>query len=393
MTWSKGPLKEHCALVTKGTTPTSLGYKYSDQGIRFIRAQNIDNGRVIYQDSDLFIDEATDEALRRSRLRPGDVLISIAGTIGRVGVVPEHAPSLNCNQAVAILRLKDSLDRDYLRYWLSTAEAIRQIAGRSVTATISNLSLGQIKELEVPVPPLEEQRRIAEILELADGLRAKRREALAEVEGLTQAVFLEMFGKDSFPITTLVDIGEVQGGLQVSRKREGLPQEVPYLRVANVHRDHLVLDEIKTIKVKENEKSRTELLKGDLLVVEGHGNSKEVGRCAIWTGGIQNCVHQNHLIRVRCGDKLTPRYACSVINSSLGRAYFEKSGKTTSGLNTISTKQVREFKMPLPPVPLQQKFAESVEAIERLKGSHQRSLEDMNDLFASLQSRAFKGEL
>src|SRR5262249_9045203 len=155
------PLRDMASLITKGTTPKTLGLGHSPSGIPFVRAENIRELTVVPALDPLYIDEHVDEALRRSRIRPDDVLISIAGTIGRVGVVLANAPPMNCNQAVAIIRLADGLLPRYLAHWLTTADAQRQMARAQVTATISNLSLSQIGKLSVPIPSVAEQRRIA----------------------------------------------------------------------------------------------------------------------------------------------------------------------------------------------------------------------------------------
>src|SRR5207245_857349 len=109
--------------------------------------------------------------LERSQIRPGDVLVSIAGTIGRTGVVPDSAPPLNCNQALAIIRTNGEVFRPFLRHWLESVGAQAQMRGATVTGTISNLSLTQVGNLKVPLPPLPEQRRIAEVLDRAEALQ------------------------------------------------------------------------------------------------------------------------------------------------------------------------------------------------------------------------------
>src|SRR5439155_16582316 len=142
-------------------------------------------------------------------------LLTIAGTIGRTAVVPQNARPMNCNQAIAILRLKDRADRRFLSYWFNTTDAGKQIRAAKVTATISNLSLGQIKELEVPLPPLPEQQRIAAILDKADAIRRKRQQALQLADEFLRSVFLDMFGD---PVTnpkgwrqrTIDEIAQVQ---------------------------------------------------------------------------------------------------------------------------------------------------------------------------------------
>ena len=145
------PLSDLATLVTKGTTPTSVGLKFSSDGVPFLRAQNLQHGTVAFGPGDFFIDEDADLALKRSRIMPRDLLISIAGTIGRVALVPDESPTMNCNQAVAIVRLHQ-LDRGpWLRAWLASSDALSQIGASAVTGTISNLSLGQIRQLRVPV--------------------------------------------------------------------------------------------------------------------------------------------------------------------------------------------------------------------------------------------------
>jgi type I restriction enzyme S subunit len=130
------------------------------------------------------------------------------------------------------------------------------------------------------------------------------------------------------------------------------------------------------------------------LIVEGHGDPAEIGRGALWNGSIAGCVHQNHIIRVRFKDeKLVPPYVCEYLNSAGGRRHLLRAGKTTSGLNTISISDARATPVALPPVPLQHEFARRVAAVEKLKTAHRASLADMDALFASLQHRAFRGEL
>ena len=144
------PLSDLALAVTKGTTPTSVGLQFSSDGVRFLRAQNLQGGKVAFGDDDLHIDPAANDVLGRSQIYPADVLLSIAGTVGRVALVPEGSPVMNCNQAVAIIRLREPERGAWLSAWLQSPDARRQIRASSVTATISNLSLGEIKQLRVP---------------------------------------------------------------------------------------------------------------------------------------------------------------------------------------------------------------------------------------------------
>lgn len=159
-------------------------------------------------------------------------------------------------------------------------------------------------------------------------------------------------------------------------------------------RGFLDLSVIKTLRATDAEIARTTLVRDDLLIVEGHGNPHEIGRGALWDGSISGCVHQNHIIRVRLdGEKLVPIYACEYLNSPGGRRHLLRAGKTTSGLNTISVSEVRAAPIALPPLCLQHDFARRVAAVEKLKTAHRASLAELDALFASLQHRAFRGEL
>jgi type I restriction enzyme S subunit len=201
-------------------------------------------------------------------------------------------------------------------------------------------------------------------------------------------------GVDSYITVTVDEIAEVQGGLQVTSKRDALPGRAPYLRVANVYRGWLDLSVIKEIGLTPAERQRTTLQRGDLLIVEGHGNPEEIGRCGLWAGEVANCVHQNHLIRVRPDvGRVNPVYAMHFLNSLNGRRFLLRAANTTSGLNTISTSTVKACPITVPPLELQQTFATRVAAVERLKELHREHLAKLDALFASLQHRAFKGEL
>ena len=155
-------LSDHAIAITKGTTPTSVGFDFADAGVPFVRVQDLQGGTVRAATIALCISEATNKALSRSILKPRDVLISIAGTIGKVAIIPEEAPEMNCNQAVALIRTSPALAPDYLAAWLNTQNAQQQIGGSRVTGTISNLSLTSIRNLMLPLPDQLTQQRFAD---------------------------------------------------------------------------------------------------------------------------------------------------------------------------------------------------------------------------------------
>jgi type I restriction enzyme, S subunit len=323
-----------------------------------------------------------------SKLRPYLNKVVVADGTGYA--TTELVP-IRCDEAVVL--------PEYLGYFLRSPEFLNFATNVVAGAKMPRMVMTEFWSYRVPLPSLLEQRRIAAILDHAEALRLQRRVALAQLDSLKQSIFLDMFGdpvtnEKSWPLSVIGAVSDVQGGLQVTTARKNLPLEVPYLRVANVYRGFLDLSEIKTIRATAAEASRTTLVKNDLLVVEGHGNPNEIGRCALWTCEVAGCIHQNHIIRLRFDSaKVVPKFACEYLNSSGGRRHLLRAGKTTSGLNTISVSNVRETPVALPPLALQKVFAARLEAIEALKVTHRAALVKLDALFASLQHRAFRGEL
>ncbi len=169
-------LQSLAALITKGTTPTSVGLQFTSQGVPFVRVQNLQQGTVRFDSGALFISAEAHKTLRRSIIRPEDLLISIAGTIGRIAIVPRDAAEMNCNQAVAIVRPADPAMGPWLMAWLTSRDAKGQIGSSAVTATIANLSLGQIGRLDVPVVGVAATQQFAR---RSDAVNAQRTAVLA----------------------------------------------------------------------------------------------------------------------------------------------------------------------------------------------------------------------
>jgi type I restriction enzyme S subunit len=168
---------------------------------------------------------------------------------------------------------------------------------------------------------------------------------------------------------------------------------VPYMRVANVQDGHLNLSEIKTIEVTEFEIRRYKLNKGDLLLTEG-GDPDKLGRGAVWNDEINECIHQNHIFRVRVKDtSINPVFLSALMASKYGKSYFLKAAKQTTGIASINSTQLKAFPLIKPPVALQDQFASIVTKVESLKSKYTQSLTELETLYSSLSQRAFKDEL
>lgn len=196
---------------------------------------------------------------------------------------------------------------------------------------------------------------------------------------------------------SLGQIAEVQGGIQKQPSRAPHENAYPFLRVANVYRRRLDLSEIHRIEVFGDELSKLRLCAGDLLIVEGNGSPTEIGRMAIWKGEIENCVHQNHIIRARLNSGVLPAYCAAYWNSSLGSSEVARVAGSTSGLYTLSVGKVSKIAIPIPPTGEQERIVNEMERVlatlsevEPSALSNQRRADRLRQ---SILKRAFEGKL
>ncbi|MFF7383686.1 restriction endonuclease subunit S [Streptomyces griseoluteus] len=159
----------------------------------------------------------------------------------------------------------------------------------------------------------------------------------------------------------LDEIAEVQGGIQKQQKRRPVNNAFPFLRVANVGSGSLDLREVHEVELFEGELERFVLRAGDLLVVEGNGSIYQLGRAARWSGEIENCVHQNHLIRVRPGPAISAKFLELLWNSSVISEQLRSVAASTSGLHTLSTAKLKRVSVPLPPMEEQLRIVAAIE--------------------------------
>lgn len=395
-------LADHCDLITKGTTPTSLGFDFADEGVPFLRVGNISGGLVNHKVDTLFISPAVNEALKRSKVLPKDVLLSIAGSIGRAGVVPDDAPLMNCNQAVAILRTKNSICRQYLRHWLESRQAQAQIKGVTVTGTIQNLSLSQVGALKIPLPPLPEQRRIATILDQADALRAKRREALTQLDSLTQSIFIEMFGDAmasdrSWPSQQVSEfVAGFESGKSVAAEDENdAASKYRVLKVSAVTSLVYKPQESKAAPAGYTPLQTYFVKAGDLLFSRAN-TSELIGATAYVSQTPSNMLLSDKLWRFiwHKQPKADVQFVNYLFRQPKFRAEITRRASGTSGsMKNISQEKVLTISVCLPPLNDQKEFANRIEKIEKLKSATAESMKQLDNLFTSLQHRAFRGEL
>lgn len=348
------------------------------------------------------IEAAESPSRARQIVRTGDVLVSmVRPNLNAVAVVPDEFDGATASTGFTVLRPDNrGLVSRYLFHWVRSpifvAEMTKLATGQSYPAVSDRI----VKDSTIPLPPLEEQRRIAGILDQADALRRLRTRALDRLTTLGQAIFHEMFGDmrtNEFGWqegVTLGELADVVSGITKGRKvkSESL-REVPYLAVSNVQDRFLKMDVVKTIEATEDEIDRYKLRRDDILLTEG-GDPDKLGRGTLWKEQLPECIHQNHVFRVRVRDGRTrPTFLSWQLGSERGKQYFLKSAKQTTGIASINKTQINAFPLVLPPVALQQQFEERLTDLEERLCAYETAKGQSEFLFTSLQHRAFRGEL
>lgn len=393
------PLSEVLQFIRGVTfTPEELVTGDKPGAIACLRTKNIQKE---LDDSDLLFVPASVVNREEQRLREGDLLISSANSwelVGKTVRVGKLSYSATAGGFISILRPNPELiDPDYLfRFisWERTQHEIRHL-GRQTT-NISNLDRQRFLELPIPLPSLTTQKHIAQVLEYADCARWQAQQIEVELDTLVQALFMERFGDyrqrtpESF--VSLAEVADVVSGVAKGSKLSGAVRTVPYLRVANVQDGFLDLSEIKEIEATERDIKKYRLKDCDILMTEG-GDFDKLGRGAMWSSEIAECIHQNHIFRVRLSEAYSPRFFECYLRTPMVKTYFLGCAKKTTNLASINMSQLKALPTPKEPLDRQMHFVMAVQKIEAQRQVVIRQQLELEQAFQSLIQRAFKGEL
>ena len=224
----------------------------------------------------------------------------------------------------------------------------------------------------VPTPPINEQIRISGILDKICDIYELANQVDNYKNVLSESIFVDIFGDPvlnplKWNVVRLETVADIRSGVTKGRKFNGKTTVFsPYLRVANVQDGYFDLSEIKEVEVLPSDIQKFMLHQGDVLMTEG-GDFDKLGRGSVWNCQIENCIHQNHIFRVRPNtDKILPEFLNAVTGSQRGKRYFLSSSKQTTGIASINKTQLSAFPMILPPIELQKQFVSSVQSIDKI---------------------------
>jgi type I restriction enzyme S subunit len=344
------------------------------------------DGRIV-TDRIARVDSKHVERLRQHKLRLGDVVYSRRGDVGRFAVVSETEAGWLCGTGSIRIRLNcPDIDIAYVRRYLQQPAVSKWLGHHAKGVTMPNLNTTIIRALPFVHPPLPEQRRIAAILDEADALRAKRRAALAQLDTLTQSIFLDMFGDPTtnpkgWPIAPLEALGEISTGKTPPTKNNGMfGGDIPFATPGDLDSG---LETTQRTITREGA-AFTKIVRAGSALVGCIGSIGKMAKAPVAT------AFNQQINAVVWGEAVDDEYGVAALSFTVPQMLARASSTTVPILNKTGFSQVM---IPAPPLAVQRDFAQHVAAARNLRNSQSASLEKLDALFVTLQHRAFRGEL
>ncbi|EID4388348.1 restriction endonuclease subunit S [Vibrio vulnificus] len=319
------------------------------------------------------------------------IVIGRKGSVGKVIWAPKGGWVID---TAYYLTVKENVVLDW-RYLFYVLQNVR-LDSKTITTSIPGLNRDDFYDTEIPLPPIEQQKRIAAILDKADAIRQKRKQAIALADEFLRSVFLDMFGDPvnnpkGFPLGTIRDLVE-SANYGTSGKASESEGEYPVLRMGNItYQGSWDFSDLKYIDLTEKELPKYLVHKGDLLF--NRTNSRElVGKTAVYEEELP-MAFAGYLVRVRANEMGNTYYLSGYLNSGHGKKVLSGMCKSIVGMANINAQELQNIKLLLPPIELQNRYEEIVKAVRSRVSTQIVSLTELNELFSSLSQKAFSGQL
>ena len=291
-----------------------------------------------------------------------------------------------------------NISPDYLLRYLKSSRALTQYLtlGSGSAERRKSIKFTDLRKMEIPFPPLGEQKRIAEILGEASKTIKDTEKIIHNAQGLKRSSLRGILDNKSGEYVQLSQISSVQSGITKGRKvQNGITlMPTPYMAVSNVKAGYLDLSEVKQIDASEAEVNRYQLQAGDILLTEG-GDPDKLGRGTIWRNEIPGAIHQNHIFRVRINPDsgFTSEALMAILESTESKGYFLRSAKQTTGISSINKRQLSATPIPVLGKVQVEELTNMWHKIDEVIELYHRKLSLLQELQKSLANRAFAGLL
>ena len=331
---------------------------------KYITIKNIKNNTLVVDDNtDVVDDDAIKLIHKRSQIKKGDILFASIGRMGDMYIIEKEPVGWDINESVFVFTLNTNIVRQkYFYYIFKVKSTLDYLASNSSGSTFKSIKMNQLKRMVFDIPSLKEQDSIITILDKVCNVIEMRKRELGSLDELIKARFVEMFGdmylnSKGWSEAKLESMADVVSGITKGRKTKSEDlTEVPYMAVSNVKDGYIDWTTVKTIGATQQEIEQYRLLADDVLMTEG-GDPDKVGRGAIIKEPLENCIHQNHIFRVRLDESVVlPEYFAEYLQHQRSKRYFLGCAKQTTGIASINMTQLRALPVLIPPLSKQEEF-------------------------------------
>ncbi|TRV41757.1 MAG: restriction endonuclease subunit S [Microcystis panniformis Mp_MB_F_20051200_S9] len=373
---------------------------FVDNGVPFINAGHIQNGEIDFESMN-FISRKRFDLLGSGKVKSGDILYCLRGSLGKTAIIKDIQEGAIASSLV-IIRPSEQIRTDYFYRYLASPIGQAEIYKYDNGSSQPNLSAQSLKQYQLPLPPLEEQRRIAAILDKADGVRRKRKEAIRLTEELLKSTFLEMFGD---PVTNpkgwrKISLGELlaeplQNGAYFPKERYvEAPDGVEMVHMSDAFYNFVERGNLKRVQVTSEEFEKYKLILNDVLIARRSLNYEGSAKPCLISETAQPLIFESSLIRVRLNAEVIDSFFFfSYMLEPRARSAYVFPNVTKSTISGINQAGLKRISVLAPPMSIQKKYRDIYETILGTQSNYQKDYENIDNLFNSLLQRAFRGEL
>ena len=392
-------ISSFCKTGSGGTPSRSNNAFFENGTIPWVKSGELKNRYITEVEE--YITELAVEKSSAKLVSKGSLLIAMYGaTVGEVSQLTFDATT---NQAICNIQPDENVcDVNYLYRFLEASKSY--LLSRRVGGGQPNISQGVIKDLDVPLPPLAEQRRIASILDQADELRQKRQQAIEKLDQLLQATFIDMFGDPvsnpkGWEVKKLSELSiKIHSGNTPKGGSENyVDQGIIFLRSQNVWKNKVILDDVAYIDAETHSKMMKSSVKHEDLLMTKTGRinteNSSLGRAAIYLGEDDSANINGHVYLIRIKDGFNKYFILRILTLPDYYEYIRSVCVGGIDKRQLNKEHIENFPIIQPPMELQNKFSNIVQVIESQKPKLLEQLDLAENLFKTLQQKAFNGTL
>lgn len=390
-------LYELCNLITCGVAKKP---DYFDSGVPFLSSRNIKTNRIILNDYRFISKKDHDELTKKNKPEKGDILYTRVGSFGEAAI---NTLDFEFSIFVSLTLIKpkhDLLNSKYLMYFLNSRET-QELAKRSTTGSgVQNLNVSTVRNFRIPLPPLNDQIRIAEILTQAEKLIEQRKKSIELLDEFIQASFLHIFGDpllndkkwkeiDLKKCTTKIGSGSTPKGGKLIYQKTG----ISLIRSLNVYDNEFKYKNLAFISESQAEKLKNVEVKSNDVLFNITGGS--VCRCTVVPDDVLPARVNQHVSILRPIPEILNSKFLSIllITKNIKSKLLGIGSYGGAVMQAITKEELQNFKIPIPPIEVQNQFDNIVSRAESLKADYQSSLIELENMYEVLSQKAFKGEL